>query len=65
MYGAMSFTDKLANGVAIQIIQLCHPCNQKNEYVQFLCQRELVTCRKHMMFWGIVMGLKFDGLLIA
>ena len=35
MYGAMSFTDKLANGVAIQIIQLCHPCNHKNEYVSF------------------------------
>lgn len=26
MYGAMSFTDKLANGVAIAIIQVLHPC---------------------------------------
>ena len=26
VYGAMSFTDKLSNGIAIQIIQLLHPC---------------------------------------
>ena len=26
VYGAMSFTDKLSNGAAIQIIQLLHPC---------------------------------------
>lgn len=26
MYGAMSFTDKLANGVAVMIIQALHPC---------------------------------------
>lgn len=26
VYGAMSFTDKLANGVAVMIIQALHPC---------------------------------------
>lgn len=26
VYGAMSFTDKLANGVAVEIIQIFHPC---------------------------------------
>ncbi|XP_067929572.1 major facilitator superfamily domain-containing protein 12-like isoform X2 [Watersipora subatra] len=26
VYGAMSFTDKLANGLAVQIIQIAHPC---------------------------------------
>ncbi|XP_046543115.1 major facilitator superfamily domain-containing protein 12-like isoform X1 [Haliotis rubra] len=26
VYGAMSFTDKLSNGIAIEIIQLLHPC---------------------------------------
>ena len=26
VYGIMSFTDKLSNGIAIQIIQLTHPC---------------------------------------
>ncbi|XP_068195949.1 major facilitator superfamily domain-containing protein 12-like [Antennarius striatus] len=26
VYGAMSFTDKLANGVAVMIIQVLHPC---------------------------------------
>lgn len=26
VYGAMSFTDKLANGVAVMIIQAMHPC---------------------------------------
>ena len=29
VYGAMSFTDKLSNGIAIQIIQLLHPCKEK------------------------------------
>ncbi|KAF7646438.1 hypothetical protein LDENG_00187830 [Lucifuga dentata] len=27
VYGAMSFTDKLANGVAVMIIQTLHPCH--------------------------------------
>ena len=31
VYGLMSFTDKLSNGVAVQIIQALHPC--KNQYV--------------------------------
>lgn len=26
VYGVMSFTDKVSNGVAIQIVQLLHPC---------------------------------------
>ncbi|XP_025077970.1 LOW QUALITY PROTEIN: major facilitator superfamily domain-containing protein 12-like [Pomacea canaliculata] len=26
VYGAMSFTDKLANGIAVEIIQIFHPC---------------------------------------
>ena len=30
VYGLMSFTDKLSNGVAIQIIQIMHPC--KTQY---------------------------------
>ena len=28
MYGAMSFTDKLSNGIAIQVIQALHPCKE-------------------------------------
>ena len=28
VYGAMSFTDKLSNGVAVQLIQIFHPCNK-------------------------------------
>ena len=31
VYGAMSFTDKLSNGVAIQIIQVSHPCRGEGE----------------------------------
>lgn len=29
VYGAMSFTDKLSNGITIQLIQIFHPCNRK------------------------------------
>ena len=28
VYGAMSFTDKLSNGIAVQLIQIFHPCNK-------------------------------------
>ncbi|KAI6656671.1 Major facilitator superfamily domain-containing protein 12 [Oopsacas minuta] len=31
VYGAMSFTDKLSNGVVIQVIQLVHPCKGEGE----------------------------------
>lgn len=31
VYGAMSFTDKLSNGLAIQLIQIFHPCNKLGE----------------------------------
>lgn len=31
VYGAMSFTDKLSNGVAVQLIQIFHPCNKLGE----------------------------------
>ena len=27
VYGAMSFTDKLSNGITVQLIQIFHPCN--------------------------------------
>lgn len=29
VYGLMSFTDKLSNGVAVQIIQALHPCKNQ------------------------------------
>lgn len=31
VYGAMSFTDKLSNGLAVQLIQIFHPCNKVGE----------------------------------
>ena len=31
VYGAMSFTDKLSNGIAIQIIQVSHPCRGQGD----------------------------------
>lgn len=31
VYGAMSFTDKLSNGIAVQLIQIFHPCNSLGE----------------------------------
>ncbi|KAJ7365907.1 hypothetical protein OS493_002637 [Desmophyllum pertusum] len=31
VYGAMSFTDKLSNGIAVQLIQIFHPCNKMGE----------------------------------
>ena len=31
VYGAMSFTDKLSNGIAVQLIQIFHPCNSSGK----------------------------------
>lgn len=31
VYGAMSFTDKLSNGIAVQLIQIFHPCNSEGK----------------------------------
>ncbi|KXJ08608.1 Major facilitator superfamily domain-containing protein 12 [Exaiptasia diaphana] len=33
VYGAMSFVDKLSNGIAVQIIQIFHPCS----HAEFCC----------------------------
>lgn len=33
VYGAMSFTDKLANGVAVMIIQALHPCRSVHTHL--------------------------------
>ncbi|XP_065911005.1 major facilitator superfamily domain-containing protein 12-like [Dysidea avara] len=62
VYGAMSFTDKLANGVAIQIIQLCHPCNQKNEVCCSLCH----SYYRQVMVFGPAgpSALAFVGLVL-
>lgn len=37
VYGAMSFTDKLSNGIAVQLIQIFHPCNSKGQVCCPLC----------------------------
>lgn len=48
MYGAMSFTDKLANGIAIQIVQLCHPCNKQ----KLVCCSACHTYYRQVMVYG-------------
>ena len=35
VYGVMSFTDKLSNGIVVQIIQVLHPCNQDDDQSEF------------------------------
>lgn len=37
VYGAMSFVDKLSNGIAIQLIQVMQPCNEEGKWVLFHC----------------------------
>ncbi len=31
VYGVMSFTDKLSNGIVVQVIQVLHPCNKYDD----------------------------------
>lgn len=39
VYGAMSFTDKLSNGITVQLIQIFHPCNALGEICCPQCDR--------------------------
>lgn len=39
VYGAMSFTDKLSNGITVQLIQIFHPCNGKGSTTCLQCDR--------------------------
>ncbi|KAM6918299.1 major facilitator superfamily domain-containing protein 12-like [Xenentodon cancila] len=49
VYGAMSFTDKLANGVAVMIIQALHPCHS------------VVCCPACVWFYHYVMVIVTGG----
>ena len=31
VYGLMSFTDKISNGIAVAVIQALHPCNSAEQ----------------------------------
>lgn len=53
VYGAMSFTDKLANGVAVMIIQALHPCHS------------VVCCSDCVWFYHYVMVIVTGGVAIV
>ncbi|XP_030607521.1 major facilitator superfamily domain-containing protein 12 [Archocentrus centrarchus] len=53
VYGAMSFTDKLANGAAVMIIQALHPCHT------------VVCCPACVWFYHYVMVIVTGGFAIV
>ncbi|XP_053293171.1 major facilitator superfamily domain-containing protein 12 isoform X2 [Pleuronectes platessa] len=52
VYGAMSFTDKLANGVAVMIIQALHPCHT------------VVCCPACVWFYHYIMVIVTGGVAV-
>ncbi|XP_018551465.1 major facilitator superfamily domain-containing protein 12 [Lates calcarifer] len=52
VYGAMSFTDKLANGVAVMIIQAVHPCHT------------VVCCPACVWFYHYIMVIVTGGVAV-
>ncbi|XP_060899746.1 major facilitator superfamily domain-containing protein 12-like [Labrus mixtus] len=52
VYGAMSFTDKLANGVAVMIIQALHPCHT------------VICCPACVWFYHYIMVIVTGGVAI-
>lgn len=52
VYGAMSFTDKLANGFAVMVIQALHPC--QSVHTQTKAEFQVVISSKRL--WDT-----FDG----
>ncbi|XP_028987522.1 major facilitator superfamily domain-containing protein 12-like [Betta splendens] len=53
VYGAMSFTDKLANGVAVMIIQAMHPCHT------------VLCCPACMWYYHYVMVIVTGGVAVV
>ncbi|KAJ8270560.1 hypothetical protein GJAV_G00116400 [Gymnothorax javanicus] len=53
VYGAMSFTDKVANGVGVMIIQLLHPCHTQ------------ICCPACVWFYRNVMVIVTGGVAFA
>ncbi|KAG7525643.1 hypothetical protein JOB18_029951 [Solea senegalensis] len=53
VYGAMSFTDKVANGVAVMIIQALHPCHT------------VVCCPDCVWFYHYVMVIVTGGVAVV
>uniref|UniRef100_A0A8C4DBC8 Major facilitator superfamily domain-containing protein 12 n=1 Tax=Dicentrarchus labrax TaxID=13489 RepID=A0A8C4DBC8_DICLA len=53
VYGAMSFTDKLANGVAVMIIQALHPCHT------------VLCCPACVWFYHYIMVLVTGGVAVV
>ncbi|XP_042353816.1 major facilitator superfamily domain-containing protein 12-like [Plectropomus leopardus] len=53
VYGAMSFTDKVANGVAVMIIQSMHPCHT------------VVCCPACVWFYHYIMVIVTGGVAVA
>ncbi|XP_035026846.1 major facilitator superfamily domain-containing protein 12 [Hippoglossus stenolepis] len=53
VYGAMSFTDKLANGVAVMIIQALHPCHT------------VVCCPACVWFYHYIMVIVTGGVAVV
>ncbi|XP_043990511.1 major facilitator superfamily domain-containing protein 12-like, partial [Gambusia affinis] len=53
VYGAMSFTDKLANGVAVMIIQAMHPCHT------------VVCCPACVWFYHYIMVIVTGGVAVV
>ncbi|KAM6989342.1 major facilitator superfamily domain-containing protein 12-like [Tautogolabrus adspersus] len=53
VYGAMSFTDKLANGVAVMIIQALHPCHT------------VICCPACVWFYHYIMVIVTGGVAIV
>ncbi|XP_071086621.1 major facilitator superfamily domain-containing protein 12-like isoform X1 [Haliotis cracherodii] len=59
VYGAMSFTDKLSNGVAVEIIQLLHPC-----VFHAPCMLKLDCCPLCIPFYRLVQSIVPGGFAI-
>ncbi|KAM4556676.1 major facilitator superfamily domain-containing protein 12-like [Fundulus diaphanus] len=53
VYGAMSFTDKLANGVAVMMIQALHPCHT------------VVCCPACVWFYHYIMVIVTGGVAVV
>ncbi|XP_040911552.1 major facilitator superfamily domain-containing protein 12-like [Toxotes jaculatrix] len=53
VYGAMSFTDKLANGVAVMIIQAVHPCHT------------VMCCSACVWFYHYIMVIVTGGVAVV
>ena len=63
VYGLMSFTDKVSNGVAVQTVQALHPCKSTNPWVCLFITFPAIIA-KYMWYFYFLLNVHLSNIRI-